>query len=181
MTHPTYSQSNLSSMSVAQLKTIAAQIGALPEGDKRSKQTWVNAIVSHQTQFSPVTIAKMEAHTAAIHDRLNEIASSDETKTQSEAEFKADLTEWQELVADSSSQEEPIVSPWEEESETPIAQRKPSIVALVGVLLFGLVVLIASVGVKAICWTFAAVAKSASNLRIPSKDAVSIDYFPEFA
>jgi hypothetical protein len=48
MTHQTYSQTELEAMTVSQLKTIAGQLGTVPDGDKRVKQTWVSAVLDHQ-------------------------------------------------------------------------------------------------------------------------------------
>jgi hypothetical protein len=70
MTHPTYSQTTLEALPTAQLKTIASQIGAIPDGDKRVKQTWISAIIDHQTMFSPVKVAAMEAHIETVMNRL---------------------------------------------------------------------------------------------------------------
>jgi hypothetical protein len=57
MTRPAYSQSALEAMTVAQLKTIAGQLGAIPDGDKRVKQNWVSAILDRQVEFSPAKVA----------------------------------------------------------------------------------------------------------------------------
>jgi cobalamin biosynthesis Mg chelatase CobN len=48
MTHTVYTQTDLESMPVSELKTIAGQLGAIPNGDKRVKQTWVSAVLDHQ-------------------------------------------------------------------------------------------------------------------------------------
>jgi hypothetical protein len=69
MTHPVYSQTTLEAMTVAELKTIANQLGAIPDGDKRSKQTWVAAIIDHQTKFSPAKVAAMSAHIETVMAR----------------------------------------------------------------------------------------------------------------
>lgn len=73
MTHPTYSQTTLEAMTVTELKTIANQLGAIPDGDKRSKQTWVAAIIDHQTKFSPVKVAAMEAHIETVMTRSESV------------------------------------------------------------------------------------------------------------
>jgi hypothetical protein len=49
MTHPTYTQQALRRYSLPRLKTIAAELGITPIGDKRGAQTWINAIISHQS------------------------------------------------------------------------------------------------------------------------------------
>jgi hypothetical protein len=62
----TYNLTALESMTVAQIKVIASQIGAIPDGDKRIKQTWINAVIDHQTKFSPVKVAAMAAHIETV-------------------------------------------------------------------------------------------------------------------
>ena len=55
MTHPTYTQQALSRYNLPRLKRIAAELGVTPTGDKRVAQTWVNAIIAHQsTQLQKV-------------------------------------------------------------------------------------------------------------------------------
>ncbi|MBD2730233.1 hypothetical protein H6G96_28935 [Nostoc sp. FACHB-892] len=49
MTHPTYTQQALSRYNLPCLKRIAAERGVTPTGDKRAAQTWVNAIITHQS------------------------------------------------------------------------------------------------------------------------------------
>ncbi|MBW4617384.1 MAG: hypothetical protein KME21_30050 [Desmonostoc vinosum HA7617-LM4] len=44
MTHPKYTQQAL-----PRLKTIAASLGVTPTGDKRAADTWINAIITHQS------------------------------------------------------------------------------------------------------------------------------------
>jgi hypothetical protein len=44
----TYTQTDLEAMTVSELKTIADQLGTVPDGDKRVKQTWVSAVLDHQ-------------------------------------------------------------------------------------------------------------------------------------
>jgi hypothetical protein len=78
MTHPQYSQPTLEALSTTELKTIASKIGAIPDGDKRVKQTWVTAIIDHQTKFSPAKVAAMKAHIETVTNRL-EPDSTDET------------------------------------------------------------------------------------------------------
>ena len=73
MTHPIYSQATLTTLTVAALKTIASQLGAIPDGDKRVKQTWVAAILDHQIKFSPAKVEAMEAHIAEVMDRQSEV------------------------------------------------------------------------------------------------------------
>jgi hypothetical protein len=49
MTHPTYTQQALSRYNLPRLKRIAAELGITPTGDKRASDTWVNAILNHQS------------------------------------------------------------------------------------------------------------------------------------
>jgi hypothetical protein len=49
MTHPTYTQQSLSRYTLPRLKRIAAELGVTPTGDKRASDTWVNAILTHQS------------------------------------------------------------------------------------------------------------------------------------
>ncbi len=55
MTHPTYTQQALSRYNLSRLKRIATELGVTPTGDRRATQTWVNAIITHQsTQLQKV-------------------------------------------------------------------------------------------------------------------------------
>ncbi len=55
MTHPIYTQQALCRYILPRLKRIAAERGVTPTGDKRAAQTWVNAIIAHQsTQLQKV-------------------------------------------------------------------------------------------------------------------------------
>ncbi|MHC5779877.1 hypothetical protein [Nostoc sp.] len=49
MTHVRYTQQALSSYKLPRLKRIAAELGVTPTLDKRGAQTWVNAIIAHQS------------------------------------------------------------------------------------------------------------------------------------
>jgi hypothetical protein len=49
MTHPTYTQQALFHYTLPRLKRIAAELGITPTGDKRAADTWVNAILTHQS------------------------------------------------------------------------------------------------------------------------------------
>ncbi|MBG1261487.1 hypothetical protein [Nostoc commune] len=49
MTHPTYTQQALCRYNLPRLKRIAAELGVTPTGDKRTADTWVNAIITHQS------------------------------------------------------------------------------------------------------------------------------------
>ncbi|MDZ7970630.1 MAG: hypothetical protein RM368_37860 [Nostoc sp. DedSLP03] len=55
MSHPTYTQQALSRYTLPRLKRIATELGVTPTGDKRAADTWVNAIITHQsTQLQKV-------------------------------------------------------------------------------------------------------------------------------
>ncbi|WP_373529407.1 hypothetical protein [Nostoc sp.] len=49
MTHPTYTQQALCRYTLPRLKRIAAELGVTPTLDKRATETWVNAIITHQS------------------------------------------------------------------------------------------------------------------------------------
>ncbi|MCC5617876.1 hypothetical protein LC605_22885 [Nostoc sp. CHAB 5836] len=49
MTHRTYTHLALRRYNLPRLKTIAAELGVTPTGDKRGAQTWINAIIAHQS------------------------------------------------------------------------------------------------------------------------------------
>ena len=49
MTHPTYTQQALCRYNLPRLKRIATEFGVTPTLDKRAAQTWVNAILTHQS------------------------------------------------------------------------------------------------------------------------------------
>ncbi|QLE52734.1 hypothetical protein FD724_32745 (plasmid) [Nostoc sp. C057] len=56
MTYPKYTQQDLSRYNLPRLKRIAAELGITPTGDKRAADTWVNAIIAHQsTKLHKVT------------------------------------------------------------------------------------------------------------------------------
>ena len=73
MTHQIYSQTTLTALTITQLKTIANQIGAIPDGDKRQKQVWVSAIIDHQVKFSPAKVEAMSAHIAEVMARMESV------------------------------------------------------------------------------------------------------------
>ena len=83
MTHPIYSQATLTALTVADLKTIAHQLGAIPDGDCRKKATWVAAILDHQIKFSPARVEAMEAHIAEVMDRATSLADRPEIRQES--------------------------------------------------------------------------------------------------
>ncbi len=49
MTHPTYTQQALCCYTLPRLKRIATELGVTPTLDKRAADTWVNAIITHQS------------------------------------------------------------------------------------------------------------------------------------
>ncbi|MBX9258309.1 hypothetical protein H1Q63_31045 [Desmonostoc muscorum CCALA 125] len=49
MTYPRYTQQALSRYTLKSLKRIATEHGVTPTGDKRATETWVNAIITHQS------------------------------------------------------------------------------------------------------------------------------------
>ena len=49
MTYPKYTQQALSRYNLPRLKRIAAELGFTPTEDKRAADTWVNAIITHQS------------------------------------------------------------------------------------------------------------------------------------
>ncbi|RCJ29960.1 hypothetical protein A6769_34460 [Nostoc punctiforme NIES-2108] len=56
MTHVRYTQQALSRYNLPRIKRIAAELGVIPTGDKRAAETWINAIITHQsTQTHKVT------------------------------------------------------------------------------------------------------------------------------
>ncbi|WP_375467104.1 hypothetical protein [uncultured Nostoc sp.] len=66
MTHPTYTQQALCRYNLPRLKRIAAELGVTPTGDKRGADTWVNAIITHQsTQLQKVTDEQAAAQAIA--------------------------------------------------------------------------------------------------------------------
>ena len=69
MTHPIYSQTTLTALTITAIKVIARQLGAIPNGDKRQKQVWVSAVLDHQIKFSPVKVEAMSAHIAEVMNR----------------------------------------------------------------------------------------------------------------
>ncbi|MCC5640418.1 hypothetical protein LC593_32240 [Nostoc sp. CHAB 5844] len=49
MTHPQYTQQALCCYTLPRLKRIATDLGVSPKGNKTQRQTWINAIISHQS------------------------------------------------------------------------------------------------------------------------------------
>ncbi|WP_341531604.1 hypothetical protein WKK05_36625 (plasmid) [Nostoc sp. UHCC 0302] len=64
MTYPKYTQQALSRYTIPHLKRIAAELGVTPAGDKRAAETWVDAIIAHQSaQTQKVTDEQTTAQT----------------------------------------------------------------------------------------------------------------------
>ncbi|MBD2536106.1 hypothetical protein H6G97_45050 [Nostoc flagelliforme FACHB-838] len=70
MTHPTYTQQALCRYNLPRLKRIAAELGVTPTEDKRAAQTWVNAIITHQS----TQLQKVDNQAAAQAELDNYIA-----------------------------------------------------------------------------------------------------------
>jgi hypothetical protein len=49
MTQPVYTSQALASRKLPQLKRIAAELGVNPKGNKTKRQTWIDAIIGHQS------------------------------------------------------------------------------------------------------------------------------------
>ena len=193
MTHPTYSQTTLSSLPTAQLKAIAKSIGAIPDGDKRSKQVWISAVIDHQTAFSPVKVAAMEQHIETVLTRLESVTpdTSDlpsesptidnyvptpRTHADDEA-FAAAMgltyddvfgnplgdSEWEETELKPNTQTLKP-NPQVSEQTAPSQQRGASIVALVVVLAFGMAFLVIKMGLTSIAWVVAALSPLALGM-----------------
>jgi hypothetical protein len=52
MTHPIYTESALAKLSVSQLAEIANELGAIPTGDRQQRDSWVQAILVHQSTIT---------------------------------------------------------------------------------------------------------------------------------
>lgn len=61
MTHPTYTQQALSRYNLPRLKRIATELGITPTDNKTQRQTWINAIITHQS----TQIHKLDEQTTA--------------------------------------------------------------------------------------------------------------------
>ncbi len=82
MTHPTYTQQALGRYTLPRLKRIAAELGVKPTGDKRAADTWINAIISHQS----AQLQKVDEQTTAQAELDQHIA------TQAQAVAPEELT-----------------------------------------------------------------------------------------
>ncbi|WP_230967265.1 hypothetical protein [Nostoc commune] len=76
MTHPIYTQQALSRYTLPRLKRTAAELGITPTGDKTQRQTWVNAIINHQS----TQIQKLDNQTTAQAELDHHIATQGQAK-----------------------------------------------------------------------------------------------------
>ena len=193
MTHPIYTQTTLKALPTAQVKAIAKSIGAIPDGDKRSKQVWISAVIQHQTAFSPVKVAAMEQHIELVMNRLesvtpdaSDLPSESPTidnyvltpRTHADDEvFAAAMgltyddvfgnplgdSEWEETELNPNTQTLKP-NPQVSEQTAPSQQRGASIVALVVVLAFGMAFLVIKMGLTSIAWVVAALSPLALGM-----------------
>jgi hypothetical protein len=196
MTHPTYSQTTLEALPTAQVKAIAKSIGAIPDGDKRSKQVWISAVIDHQTMFSPIKVAAMEAHIETVLTRLESVTpdASDlpsesptidnyvptpRTHADDEAFAAAMGLTYDDVFGESL---EPNTQSLEPTPQPLSKQRGASTVALIVVLAFGVAFLVIKMGLTSIAWVLTALMPIALGLwryLFPDpKQQESIDYFP---
>jgi hypothetical protein len=75
MTYPTYTQQALSGYTLPRLKRTAAQLGVTPTGNKTQRQTWVNAIITHQS----TQLQKVDEQATAQAELDNFIATQAQT------------------------------------------------------------------------------------------------------
>jgi hypothetical protein len=194
--HPIYSQTNLEALSTAQVKGIAESIGAIPDGDKRIKQTWISAVIDHQTMFSPAKVKATEAHIETAMNRLESVTpAASELPSESpiidtyvptprthadDVAFASAMG----LTYDDVFGEplEPSTHSLEPNTQSPTQQVGASIVVLVMVLAFSLGLLIIKTSLASIAWVIAALTPLALGLwrylHHDSKGEESIDYFP---
>jgi hypothetical protein len=78
MTYPKYTQQALCRYNLPRIKRIAAELGVIPTGDKRATDTWVNAIITHQ---SAQTHKVADEQTTAQAELDNYIASQAQAVT----------------------------------------------------------------------------------------------------
>jgi hypothetical protein len=205
MSHPIYSQTTLEALSTAQVKDIAKSIGAIPDGDKRIKQTWISAVIDHQKVFTPAKFKAMEAHIEMVESRWESVTpAASELPSESPTidiyvptpRTHADdvaLASAMGLTYDDvfgeplgiSCCEEPApeeTKPDLEPTTVPSQQRGASIVVLVAVLAFSVGFLVIKTGLVSAAWVIAALSPLALGLwryLLPdSKSGERVDYFP---
>jgi hypothetical protein len=204
MTHPTYSQTTLEALSTAQVKGIAKSIGAIPDGDKRVKQTWISAVIDHQKVFTPAKFKAITAHIEMVESRwesvtpaVSELPSelptidtyvpSPRTHADDVAFASAMGLTYDDVFAEPLEQnQEKLTQIFEEAFEEPTllspTHRESLSVALVIVLAFSLCLLAIKTSLTSVVWVIAALMPLALGLwrylHPDSKSGESIDYFP---
>jgi hypothetical protein len=184
MTHPIYSQTTLELLSTSQVKDIAKSIGAIPDGDKRVKQTWISAVIDHQKVFTPAKFKAMEAHVETVMNRLEPIPTDETDNYVPTPSTHADdvsfatamgltyddvfgeplgATEWEETTPTLEPNTQ-VLEPNPQVSEQTAPMRGASIVALVVVLIFGMAFLVVKTGFTAFAWVLAALSPLALGL-----------------
>jgi hypothetical protein len=198
MSHPIYSQTTLEALSTAQVKDIAKSIGAIPDGDKRIKQTWISAVIDHQKVFTPAKFKAMEAHIEMVESRWESVtpaASELPSESPTIDTYVPTPRTHADDVAFASAMGltyddvfgEPVGSIEAEEQTATVlnpnsTQRGASIVVLVAVLAFSMGFLVIKTGLVSIAWVIAALSPLALGLwryLLPdSKSGERVDYFP---
>ncbi|PHJ59557.1 hypothetical protein VF14_08745 [Nostoc linckia z18] len=81
MTHPIYTEQQLTELKLGEIKAIASRMSIAPEGDKRNKNNWVSAIIKHQNsqtqKVADVTQAPQLQPTKENPFTIEEAAKSD--------------------------------------------------------------------------------------------------------
>jgi hypothetical protein len=195
MTHPIYTQTTLEALSTAQVKGIAKSIGAIPDGDKRVKQTWISAVIDHQKVFTPAKFKAIEAHIEMVMNRWESV-----TPAASELPSESPIIDTYVPTPPTHADDESFASAMgltyddvfgEPLDETPDLDPNPkvpshrmgaSIVLVVMVLVFSVGLLVIKSGFTSIAWVITALMPLALGLwrylNPELKIAESIDYFP---
>jgi hypothetical protein len=165
MTHPQYSQTTLEALSTKELKTIASQIGAIPDGDKRIKQTWVAAIIDHQKKFSPAKVAAMSAHIETVMNRLEPVTTevkaidsyvpTPRTRADDESFATAMGLTYDDVFGERHEETTPDKQPNPQLPSPNSTQLYASIVALVAILAFSAGFLVIKMGLSTTAWVIA--------------------------
>ncbi|OYE00159.1 hypothetical protein [Nostoc sp. 'Peltigera membranacea cyanobiont' 232] len=115
MTYPKYTQQALSRYTVPRLKRIAAEHGVTPTGDKRATETWVDAIISHQSaQFQKVANEQALAQ-AELDNYITDQAQAIAPEPFTIVEISFDHHEYyagNQLVASISHDNNHLTQPW---------------------------------------------------------------------
>ncbi len=206
MSHPIYSQTTLEALSTAQVKDIAKSIGAIPDGDKRVKQTWISAVIDHQKVFTPAKFKAMEAHIEMVESRWESVTpAASELPSESVSELPSESPTIDTYVPTPRTHAddvafasamgltyddvfgEPVGSIEAEEQTATVlnpnsTQRGASIVVLVAVLAFSVTFLIIKMSLTSIAWVVTALSPLALGMwryLLPdSKGGETVDYFP---